>query len=537
MAVCFLNSPVNDAHEQAVMRLVEEEFPNLYASASADVFPFIREDDRWTTATMNAYTRPMFDRYLGRLEQGLRDQGFGGALYVMSSAGGTVAPDIARRYPVRILESGPAAGVLQAATLGRLLGHPNVLSFDMGGTTAKGALVRAGEPLRRYEMEVARVHEFKAGSGLPARIPVLDLIEIGAGGGSIAEVGTRGVITVGPHSAGAEPGPACYGRGGQDPTLTDANLLLGYLDPEFFLGGDMPLDPGATDRIIAGRIGRAMDIATARAAWGIHETANEDIARAFRNHASERGFDYRSCVMIAFGGSGPAHACRVARKLRVPTVIFPTGAGVTSAIGLLTSPLSFELLKSDRIAYDALTADGLATRLTDLATAAAAMLPGLDTDRLRVKRRLDIRYRGQGYEVEVALPDAAADDLLPRIPALFAAAYARVFAKSFPDQPIEIVNLKVELSGPLPTAAGAYRLDAGTSPHVGRPARPMFVPETGATAETPVYDRYALGAGDRFVGPALVEERESTCVIGARDEVEVDDHGNLVVAVHLGAST
>ncbi len=533
IAICLLNSPVNQAHEQAIAELIVAEFPDLYVSASADIFPFIREYDRWTTASMNAFAQPMFDRYLDRIEDGLRTQGFDGELYVMSSAGGTVAPEVARRYPVRMLESGPAAGVLQAATIGDSLGHSEVLSFDMGGTTAKGALIRSGTPLKRYEMEVARVHEFKAGSGLPARIPVLDLIEIGSGGGSIAEIGTRGVIGVGPRSAGAEPGPACYGRGGPDATLTDANLLLGYLDVASFLGGEMRLGRGAAETAVAAAIAEPLGVDDGRAAWGIHETVNEDIARAFRNHASERGFDYRSCVMIAFGGSGPVHACRVARKLRVPTVIFPAGAGVMSAIGLTMSPLSFELLRSDRIAYDALTVDGLASRLTDLAAAAARGLPGADRSKLKAQHSLDIRYRGQGYEVEVALPNDTPEALLPRMPALFAEAYAAVFANTFPGTPIEILNWKTVLSAAAPADVGDYRLASQPVADVAPETRPVFAPDQGRS-EAPVYNRYALQAGETFVGPAVVEERESTCVIGVGDEARVDAHGNLIVSIRLG---
>jgi len=270
VAVCFLNSPANPAHERTVAEIAATQFPQLFVSTSTDVFPFLREYERWTTATMNAFTGPLFDQYLGRLEEGLRKTGLKGDLFIMSSSGGTVTPDVARRFPVRMLESGPAAGVLQTATLGRQLKRPNLLSFDMGGTTAKGALVRNDQPLKRYEMEVARVHEFRAGSGLPAKIPVIDLIEIGSGGGSIAAVDARGTIAVGPHSAGAVPGPACYGQGGEDPTLTDANLTLGYLDDAFFLGGEMRLDTKAAERAIDHKLGAPLSVETLRAAWGVH---------------------------------------------------------------------------------------------------------------------------------------------------------------------------------------------------------------------------------------------------------------------------
>ncbi len=538
LAVCFLNSPANPDHELAAADIIASDFPELYVSTSADVFPFLREYERWTTTAMNAFTGPMFDRYLDKLEQGLKARGFEGAFYIMSSSGGTVTLDTARKYPVRMLESGPAAGVLQSAMLGKQLERPNLLSYDMGGTTAKGALIRDGEALKRYELEVARVHEFKMGSGLPAKIPVIDLIEIGSGGGSIAGIDQRGTVRVGPHSAGAEPGPVCYGQGGEEPTLTDANLCLGYLDPAFFLGGEMALDKDGAARVIGRVIAEPLDVSTERAAWGIHESVNEDISRAFRNHASERGFDYRACAMTAFGGSGPAHACRVARKLRVPVVIFPVGAGVMSAVGLLASPLSFEILRSERLAAAELDAAALATRFEALSAEAAEHLKEarLGLEDLTVVRRLDMRYQGQGSEIEVTLPpgdDAAA---VAALPALFAEAYARIFSKSFPSEPVEIINWKAEVIGPAPPGVGDYVLDAGSSDQAIKGTRQAYVPDHNEFSDCPVYDRYALNPGDRFIGPALVEERESTYVVGDGDEVVVDDHGNLIVSI-AGSAT
>ena len=530
VAVCFLNSPVNPAHEQAVAAIAAANHPELFVSTSSEVFPFLREYERWTTATMNAFAGPLFDRYLRRLEDGLRATGLKGDLFIMSSSGGTVTPDVARRFPVRMLESGPAAGVLQSASLGRQLARPDLLSFDMGGTTAKGALVRDDQPLKRYEMEVARVHEFRAGSGLPAKIPVIDLIEIGSGGGSIAAIDARGTIAVGPRSAGAQPGPACYGQGGTEPTLTDANLTLGYLDDAFFLGGDMRLDRQAAADALDAKLGRPLGIDTLRAAWGIHESVNEDIARAFRNHASERGFDYRACAMIAFGGSGPAHACRVARKLRVPTVVFPVGAGVMSAVGLLASPLSFETFRAERLALAALEPAGFESRFATLIDEARGFL-GRDPEsgeRVVVRRRLDVRYTGQGYEVEVDLPDGAG---LADVARLFTAAYERIFTKSFPSEALEITNWKIEVALERADAGAAYRLEGPRGAKAIKGKRPAYFPEQDGARDTPVYDRYALKPCDTFSGPALVEERESTCIIGVGDRVTVDADGNMIVAV------
>ncbi|MEQ9664416.1 MAG: hydantoinase/oxoprolinase family protein [Phycisphaerales bacterium] len=531
VAVCLLNSYVNDAHEKAIAGIVREVLPEAYVSTSADVFPFMREYERWTTTTMNAFTQPMLGRYLDRLESGLGELGFRGRLFIMTSSGGTVTLETARNYPVRLLESGPAAGILYAARLGEAEGFADLLAFDMGGTTAKGALVRDYTPLRRYEMEVARIHEFRMGSGLPAKIPVIDLIEIGAGGGSLADVDARGVVRVGPRSAGADPGPVCYARGGTQPALTDANLTLGYLSADFFLGGEMGLDADGAAAAIGSEIAEVLDVDTLRAAWGIHETINEDVARAFRNPASERGFDYRRSAMVAFGGSGPVHALRVARKLLVPKVVFPAGAGVASALGMLISPLAFEVLRSELIALEDLTGEGIDRRFAGLVAEAATAFEGttLAAGDLATVRALDMRYRGQGYEIEVRLPDGlSGDELVAALPRLFADAYAQVFSKSFPERAIDIVAWKTEVIGPRPMAGVSFTLDKGDAAAARKGTRRAWFPEAGGFAETPVYDRYALKPGDRFAGPALVEERESTCVIGVGDRVEVDLQGNLV---------
>ena len=397
LAVCLLHAYANPDHEEAIGTALAKAFPDLAVSCSAAVLPRMREFERWTTTTINAYVQPMFGRYLDRLVEGLGGIGFAGKLFIMTSAGGMLTPETARRFPVRALESGPAAGVLMSAFHGRALGEPELLSFDMGGTTAKGALVRGHAPIRKYEMEVARVHDFKRGSGLPVHIPAIDMIEIGAGGGSIARLDERGVICVGPRSAGADPGPACYGLGGTQPTLTDANLLLGYLDPGFFLGGEMTLDRGSAERAVGG-LAERLGVDPARAAFGIHETINEDVARAFRVHAAERGFDYRVAAVVAFGGSGPIHALNVAHKLRVPRVVFPVAAGVISALGLLASPLSFDIARSFRVLLDDLDPERFDATIRALDEQAASFLlaAGVEPDAVRTRRVLDMRFRGQG---------------------------------------------------------------------------------------------------------------------------------------------
>ncbi|HYF07996.1 MAG TPA: hydantoinase/oxoprolinase family protein [Acetobacteraceae bacterium] len=538
LAVGLLHSYAHPAHERRIGALVAKAFPELKVSLSAEVCPFMREYERWTTTIVNAYTQPLADRYLAALEGGLAVRGFRGTLRVMTANGGSATAETARRFPVRLIESGPAAGVLMTSWLARQSGMPrNLLSFDLGGTTAKGALVRGTEPLRRFDLEVARVHAFRKGSGLPLKIPVMDMIEIGSGGGSIAARDRRGLIAVGPRSAGAAPGPACYALGGQEATLTDANLVLGFLNSAFFLGGRMRLDPAAARAALEARIGAPLGLDAARAAWGIHETANEDIARAFRVHAAERGFDYRGCAMIAFGGGGPVHATRIARKLRVPEVILPAGAGVMSAIGLLVAPLRYDVIRSDRVLLDDLAPEQLAARFATLESEAAAPLrgAGLTADAIATERRLDLRYHGQGYEIEVALPPDEPRAVLAAIPALFAEAYARIFGITFPGQALEIVNWKASAEGPSP-ALGAARLAVAVPPcmpdasaHKGE--RPVYDPATGAYRPVPVLDRYALRDGDEVAGPALIEENESTCVLGTGDRAAVDAQGTIIVAI------
>ena len=480
LAICFLHSYANPAHENAARQVAERDFPELYISTSADIFSNMREFERWTTATINAYTQPLFDRYLQRLADGLAAAGFSGRLLVMTSSGGMLTPEAARRYPVRVLESGPAAGALMSAFHGRALEIPALLSFDMGGTTAKGALVNNFQPLKQYDVEIARLHDFKRGSGLPVKVPVIDMVEIGSGGGSLAEVDERGLIRVGPRSAGADPGPACYGKGGSAAALTDAKLVLGYLDADYFLGGDMKLDAAAAEAAIEENVANPLGVSVARAAWGMHEIINEDVARAFRIHASERGFDYRGAAMVAFGGSGPAHAMAVARKLKIARVVFPAGAGVMSAFGLLVSPLAYELAG-----------------------------PAL------IEERESTCVIGPG------------DRVFDRLPELFRQTYAATFSSSTLDEPLEIVTWKVEAVGPEVGLSDGFKLagsaDSGDARKLSRKA--YFA---DAYHDCPVYERTLLAPDMEVAGPALIEERESTCVIGPGDRVRVDARRNLI---------
>ncbi|MBM3570372.1 MAG: hydantoinase/oxoprolinase family protein, partial [Alphaproteobacteria bacterium] len=345
IAVSLLHSYANPTHERALGELLARECPGIPVSLSCEVVPELREYERGTTTTANAYVRPLFDRYLGRLEEALRARGFKGRLLLMQSSGGLATPELARRFPIRLLESGPAGGALATALFGRLAGRGDVISFDMGGTTAKTCLVVDGKIDVAAGMEAGRVHRFKKGSGLPIKAPVIDMIEIGAGGGSIAAIDEVGLLKVGPRSAGADPGPACYGRGGTEPTVTDANLLLGYLDPGFFLGGRMSLDGAAAERAMA-KVATPLKLSAVEAAAGIFAVVSESMAAAARVHLVEKGHDPRRHAMVGFGGAGPAHAARVARILGVGEVIVPPASGAASALGFLAAPPGVELSRS-----------------------------------------------------------------------------------------------------------------------------------------------------------------------------------------------
>jgi N-methylhydantoinase A len=345
IGVCYLHSFRNPGHERRTAEIIAEVAPQIRVSLSSEVIAEIREFQRTSTTLANVYVQERVANYLGQLQHRLDTIGFAGSFFVMLSSGGIATCETSSRFPVRLLESGPAAGALAAAHAGLLSGHPDLLSFDMGGTTAKLCVIEDGQPLKTHEFEVDRVYRFRKGSGLPIRIPVIDMIEIGAGGGSIARVDSLGLLNVGPESSGADPGPSCYRQGGAEPTVTDADLVLGYLDPNYFLGGKMTLDPDAARGALAG-LARPLGMKLEQVAWGIHQIVNENMANAARAHLGERGKDPRRMPMFAFGGAGPVHGYRVAEILRLPALISPFGAGVGSTFGLLAAPLAFDFVRS-----------------------------------------------------------------------------------------------------------------------------------------------------------------------------------------------
>ncbi len=532
LAIVFLHSFRNPDHERLAGGRIRERLPDLRISLSSNVAGEIREYERTSTTTANAYVQALVDHYLDDLEDKLRRTGFAGRLLIMLSNGGIATAETARRFPIRIVESGPAAGALAAAEVGRRAGQPNLLSFDMGGTTAKACLIENGHPFISHEFEVDRRYRFKPGSGLPIKAPAIDMIEIGAGGGSIARVDQFDLIKVGPESAGASPGPACYGLGGDRPTVTDADLVLGYLDPGFFLGGRMPLDVAAAERALVSQIASPLGLSLTEAAWAVHQIVDESMASAARVHTVERGRNVRRFPLFAFGGAGPVHAFHVARILRLGRIIAPFAAGVGSSLGFLAAPIAFDFVRGgvgllDRLSwadvdrlYAEMEADGRAL------LAQARIAP----DEIVVSRSCDMRLAGQAHQISVAIPagqltPASADAIRRQ----FDDTYLGLFKRAAPGVPIEALNWRVHVSGPPPVMQPfrvAARGDAGAAVK-GR--RPIYLPERNSFVTVPVYDRYLLGNGARFDGPAIVEERESTIVVGVGARAHIDEWANVVV--------
>ncbi|MFL5802224.1 MAG: hydantoinase/oxoprolinase family protein [Roseiflexaceae bacterium] len=535
VAITFLNSFANPAAERAARDAVQRAAPGLRVSISAEVAPEIREFERTSTTVANVYVQGLVERYLRELQSRLQRNGFRGSFLLMLSSGGVATVDTAVQFPIRLLESGPAAGALATASYGIACGQPDLLSFDMGGTTAKFCVIDDGQPLIAREFEFDRVYRFKKGSGLPAKIPVIEMIEIGAGGGSIARVDSLGLLKVGPDSAGAEPGPACYGRGGGEPTVTDADLVLGYLDPAYFLGGRMALDIAAARDVIAQRIATPLGIAVEEAAWGIHQIVNQSMANAARVHVLERGKDPRRFPVFAFGGAGPVHGYRIAQALGSPALIAPFGAGVTSTVGFLTAPLAFDFVRSWRSQLGGLDWSQANALLAEMEAEGRQLLEasGVPLDAIAQRREADMRYVGQGYEIRVPLPpgrlgEHSAAPLL----AAFEATYRQLYGRLGPPVPVELINWRVVASGPRPELR-LRRAGEGLPDHTAarKGERPAYFPERGGYVATPIYDRYRLGPGAAFDGPAIVEERESTVIVGPGGRCRVDAQWNLVVTM------
>ena len=531
VAVAFLHSYAMPGHEARVREILAREMPEISVSLSSEVCPEIREYDRTSTTIANAYVQPLMARYLKRLEKMLEEDGFRGPVYLMTSGGGLTTLDAAARFPIRLVESGPAGGAILASWLAMQAGEDKVVSFDMGGTTAKICLIEDGQPQSSRSFEVDRAARFLKGSGLPLRIPVIEMVEIGAGGGSIAKVDLLGRIAVGPESAASEPGPACYGRGGTKPTVTDADVVMGRIDPDAFAAGRIPLDTGKARAAVDDAIGRPQGLATDIAAFGIAEMVDETMASAARVHAVERGKAISEHTMIAFGGAAPLHAARVAEKLGIARVIVPANAGVGSAVGFLRAPVAYEVVYSRYMklsAFDPGAANALVARLS--AEARAVVVPGSGGKPVAETRGAFMRYVGQGHEILVTVPErdlVAADTAELR--GRFEAAYAQLFARSIPGAEIEILSWSVVVG----TAAERPSRPATPAPAAApapRGTRQVFEPGLGRAVAVPVYWRPDMAPGARIAGPALVAEDETTTFVTASFDATIDGARSIVLS-------
>src|SRR5437773_2303586 len=527
LAICLLHAYLNPVHERRLAAIAAEVAPHVTVTLSHEVSPTFREYERTSTTVVNAYVMTAIRDYLRGLATAMTGRGYRGRLFVMQSSGGIATAEAMQRYPVRMIESGPAAGALMAAAYGELTGHRDLIAFDMGGTTAKLALIENGQPGTTTAFELHRVHG-AAGSGLPMNIQALDLVEIGAGGGSIARA-QLGVVAVGPESASSTPGPVCYARGGMEPTVTDANLVLGYLNPDYFAGGSLRLDADAARHAMATRVAQPLGLSVEDAAWGVHAIVNTNMELATRIVSIERGRDPRDLTFIAFGGSGPVHGCRLAQALGIPRVILPAAAGVTAAIGLLAAEVRFDVARTYVRRLDAVEPAGLTALYDDMAAQATEVVrESAVAGEVALVRSADARYVGQGYELTVPVPGGRLDaDALVRVRASFDEVYAARYGYANPAEPVEIVTWKLSAVGGAPRIA----LAKAATRSVGesrKGTRRAYFPETRGYVDTPVYDRYALAAGTSLSGPAIVEEREPTTVLPPGLTAAVDEYANLI---------
>ena len=532
IAIGFLHAFVNPVHERRARDILAEALPDIPISLSSEVSPEMREWERFSTTVANAYVQPLMARYLRNLADGLRKLQVSAPVFLMLSGGGLTTVETACRFPIRLVESGPAGGAIFSATIARECGIANVLSFDMGGTTAKICLIDDGKPQTARSFEIARVGRFRKGSGLPLRIPVIEMVEIGAGGGSIAHVDTMGRIAVGPESAGAEPGPACYGRGGTEPAVTDANLALGRYDPVHFAGGTIKLDTAAAHDALTSRVGGKLGLAAEMAALGVIEMVDENMANAARVHAIESGKTYEGRTLIAFGGGGPVHACRVAEKVGIKHVLVPSGAGVGSAIGFLRAPVGYEVVRSLYQRFSTFDVAAVNTLLADMeAEALEVVQQGSFGAPIAQNRIAYMRYVGQGHEIPVRLPPRPlGEEDVPQIRAAYDSEYTRFYDRPVPGSDVEIMS---------------YAVVVATIPH-DEPATPiagddaLFVPDalaarsqlvrdttTGEVSPWSVYDRTRLAPGVHITGPAIVAEDETSTLVGKGWNATVNDLGYI----------
>ncbi|MCP4316255.1 MAG: hydantoinase/oxoprolinase family protein [Hyphomicrobiales bacterium] len=532
VAIGFLHAYAHPDHELQAAEILRGCIdPAITICKSHEVCPQVREYERFSTTCANASVRPLISGYLTRLRDTLTDRGVRSPLFLMMSGGGLTTLDSAARFPIRLVESGPAGGAILAGHIAQSAGYDEVMSFDMGGTTAKICLISKGEPERARRFEIARAYRDIKGSGWPVRIPVIEMVEIGAGGGSIARVDPLNRITVGPDSAGSEPGPVCYGLGGRNATVTDANLVLGRIDPAYFAGGKIALDLSAADAALTDQIGKRLGLEAHWPAVGISEIVEENMANAARVHAIERGKDVSRCTMIAFGGGAPLHLCRLAEKLGISKMVVPSGAGVGSAIGFLRAPISYEVTRSSTMALDRFDAKRANQIIRQMEEEAIRIVePAAMGGSVSVRRIVDIRYAGQGHEIQVTLGDgalAAGDG--PKIHRVFEALYKSVYGLSLSGVPGEIITWSVTAECDLDDGDEAPQLKPSRADPHPRSARMLFDGATGDVLETPVYWRFDLSAGQQIDGPAIIAEDETSTVITSTFDATIQGDGSIVL--------
>ncbi len=530
LAVCLINSFENPAHEFTIKDIVKREAPHLSLSISYEVLPQIREYERTSTTVTNAYVKPLTGSYLARLSGRLESLGSTGKLFIMLSSGGITSAETAAESPVRVIESGPTAAVIAGEYYGRMFGIEDIFCFDMGGTTAKSCLIQKGHAGIVSTFEVGRVHRFKKGSGLPIQVPVVDLMEIGAGGGSIARINKMGLLQVGPESAGAEPGPVCYGLGGQEPTVTDADLVLGYLDPNYFLGGTMRLDKDGAQQAIKEKVALPLSVSLIEAAWGIHDLINETMGSAAKTHIAEKGGNPKLVTIIAYGGAGPVHAYGLAKKLGAPRILVPPVAGVGSALGFFTAPRAYDLVRSHKVSLEEADFAEIEELFQSMEREGAAVLRKAGTtESVQYERSLDMRFIGQGFETNIPLARRNfAEFSQEEIRRSFDEAYKNLYGRTYPESEVEFVSFRVRARLPeralrLPKLA----VKASSLKDTIKGQRLAYSPIARDFIPFTVYDRYSLFPGARFSGPAIVEERESTAIVGEDASVSVDEYGFL----------
>ena len=536
IAICFLFSYRNPVHEQRARNIVKELMPEAEVSISSEVLPEIREYERFSTAVANAYVLPIARAHFANLCEAAEEIGIKTGLYLMHSGGGLVSKESAEQFPIRLVESGPAAGAMAGVFYGSLVGACNLVTFDMGGTTAKIVLISNGSPHMVSDFEVARVSRFKKGSGLPLKTRAINIVEIGAGGGSIAAIDQLGLLEVGPRSAGAEPGPACYNRGGTRPTVTDADLVLGYLNPSYFLGGKMSLNKDLAERAIREEVAEHLNVSVLEAATSINIVVNENMANAARVHLAEEGKDFREYAMLAFGGAGPVHATEVARRVGIKKVICPLSAGVLSAIGLMATPVAMDFVRSYVSELEDINWTELKSLYEEMQKEAVKVTShaGLSEQEIQFFRSADMRYRGQGYEINVPVPPNLLDAEKPEgLKQAFYDRYRELYRRCVAaDMPVEVINWRLSVQGKtVPLKVETHRSVVSITEDALKGNRWVYFPFCRSSFEVPVYDHYKLLPGKQIMGPAVVEQRESTAIIGPGDKITVDSFLNLVIDV------